>query len=557
MKKILFTFLITLFAVPGLKAQDHFLNPILAGWYPDPAITDDSKGNFYMVHSTFAFYPGIPIFHSTDLVNWKQIGNIIDRPDQVALAGLGSSRGIFAPDISYDDGTFYMTTTLVDGKGNFVMTAKNPAGPWSDPVWLPEVSGIDPGLFFDDNGKSYLVYNSEAPNNEPLYDGHRTIRMIEFDKENLKTIGENRILVNGGVDISTKPVWAEGPRIYKENGYYYLMTAEGGTAVNHSEMIYRTKDINADFIPYEDNPILTQRHLDPDREDPITSAGHADIVQHPNGDWYGIFLAVRPYEGDYYNTGRETFLTPVKWENDWPIFDLGGEEIKYAYPLPEGVELKENLPPLNGNFSFTENFTGNKLPPNWLMLRNPKSEWYDLNKHKQGIVLETRPETVSGTGNPSFLGHRQQHLKGEASLALEFRAKNENEKAGLIAFQGEDHYYYAALSKKNGSPVLQLYKADELLETVPLKKRTEEVELRLKFDNDVYSFQYKTTGKWKNLGKELDGKFLSTKEAGGFVGVNIGPYTTSNNAKSQNEAYFRWFKYTGNDDVYEEIKNKL
>ena len=556
MKKILITFLIAFFAVPALKAQDHFLNPILAGWYPDPAITDDGKGNFYMVHSTFAFYPGIPIFHSTDLVNWKQIGNIIDRPDQVELTGLGSSRGIFAPDISYDNGTFYMTTTMVDGKGNFVMTAKDPAGPWSDPVWLPEVSGIDPGLFFDDNGKSYLVYNSEAPNNEPLYDGHRTIRMIEFDKENLKTIGENRILVNGGVDISTKPVWAEGPRIYKENGYYYLMTAEGGTAVNHSEMIYRTKDINEDFIPYEDNPILTQRHLDPDREDPITSAGHADIVQHPNGDWYGIFLAVRPYEGNYYNTGRETFLTPLKWENDWPIFDLRGEEIKYAYPLPKGVELNENLPPLNGNFFFTEKFTGSKLPPDWLMLRNPESEWYDLNKHKQGIVLKTRPATVSGTGNPSFLGHRQQHLKGEASIALDFEAQNENEKAGLVAFQGENNYFYAAVSKRNDSPVLQLYKADKLLETVPLKDR-KEVQLRMKFDDDLYIFQYKTNGKWKNLGGKLDGKFLSTKEAGGFVGVNIGPYTTSNNTPSQNEAYVRWFKYTGKDEIYEKIENKL
>ncbi len=185
--------------------------------------------------------------------------------------------------------------------------------------------------------------------------------MMEFDKENLKTVGEDRILVNGGVDITTEPVWAEGPRIYKLNGYYYLMTAEGGTAVNHSEMIYRNRDIDDEFIPYEENPILTQRHLDPDRDNPITSAGHADIVQHPNGDWYGVFLAVRPYEGDYYNTGRETFMTPVKWENDWPIFDLGGEEIKYAYPLPEGVSINEDLFPLNGNFEFTKQFEEEEL----------------------------------------------------------------------------------------------------------------------------------------------------------------------------------------------------
>ncbi|MDT0676349.1 glycoside hydrolase family 43 protein [Autumnicola musiva] len=556
MKRIIFIVL-AFIAIPIANAQDHFLNPVLAGWYPDPAITDDGKGNYYMVNSTFAFYPGIPVFHSTDLINWKQIGNVIDRPDQVKMTGLGVSRGIFAPDISYDNGTFYLTCTMVDGKGNFVMTAKDPAGPWSDPVWLPEVNGIDPGLFFDDKGKSYLVYNSEAPDNEPLYDGHRTIRMIEFDKENLKTIGDNRILVNGGVDISTKPVWAEGPRIYKKNGYYYLMTAEGGTAVNHSEMVYRTRDINAAFIPYEENPILTQRHLDPNRKDPITSAGHADIVQHPNGEWYGIFLAVRPYEDDYYNTGRETFLAPVKWENDWPVFDLGGEEIKYAYPLPEGVDISKDLPPLNGNFSFTENFTGEKLPLDWLMLRNPETDWYDLKRNKQGVIIKTRPETVSGTGNPSFLAHRQQHLKGEASIFLKFNAKNENEKAGLLAFQNENHFYFTAVSSANASPVLQLFKADELLKTVTLKKNTDEIQLRLKFDDDLYTFQYKTNGKWKNLGGEIDGKFLSTKESGGFVGVNIGPYTTSGNAKSQNEAYVRWFKYTGDDDIYEKTKNKF
>lgn len=549
MKKIILLAL-TLLLSQNFSAQEEFLNPILAGWYPDPAITDDGHGNFYMVHSTFAFYPGIPVFHSTDLVNWKQVGNVIHRPNQVDLTGFGISRAVFAPDISYDNGTFYLTCTIVDGKGNFVMTAEDPAGPWSDPVWLPEVSGIDPGLFFDDNEKSYLVYNSEAPKNEPKYSGHRTIRMIEFDKESLKTIGDNRILVDGGVDISTKPVWAEGPRIYKLNGYYYLMTAEGGTAVNHSEMIYRNRDINDEFVPFDENPILTQRHLDPNRENPITSAGHADIVQHPNGDWYGVFLAVRPYEGDYYNTGRETFLTPVKWENDWPIFDLDGEEIKYSYPLPEGVEINEDLFPLNGNFSFTEKFDKTELPLNWMMLRTPKTNWYDLGEGTEGITLKTRPETVAGNANPSFLGHRQQHLIGEVSISVEFRAENEQEKAGLLAFQNESHYFYAALSKEGGKPVAQLYKADELIENIQLDTSISEVEFKMTFEEDVYQFYYKTDNDWQKLGDAMDGKYLSTRVAGGFVGVTIGLYTTSNNTPGENDALFKWFSYKGDDKVY-------
>jgi len=202
------------------EKQETYLNPILAGFYPDPGITRVGE-DYYLVLSTFAYFPGVPIFHSKDLVNWEQIGNVLDRPEQLDLDGLGVSKGIFAPTIEHHEGVFYMVTTLVGNGGNFVVTATDPAGPWSNPVWLPEVNGIDPSLFFDDDGKAYIIYNSDAPDNKPLYDGHRTIRMFEFDYEALKTVGQNYILVNGGVDISKKPVWIEGPHIYKKDGLYY------------------------------------------------------------------------------------------------------------------------------------------------------------------------------------------------------------------------------------------------------------------------------------------------------------------------------------------------
>lgn len=535
------------------QSNGTYQNPILAGFYPDPAITDDGNGNYYMVHSTFAYYPGIPIFHSKDLVNWKQIGHVLDRPEQLDLEGFGVSRAVFAPDISYDNGTFYVTCTIVDGKGNFVVTAEDPAGPWSDPVWLPEVQGIDPGLFFDKE-KSYIVYNGDAPNNDPQYEGHRTIRMYEFDKENLRVKGEGRILVDGGVDISTEPVWAEGPRIYKLRGYYYLMTAEGGTAVNHEEVIYRNKNIDDEFIPYENNPILTQKHLDPDRENPITSAGHADITQHPNGDWYGVFLAVRPYEGDFYNTGRETFMAPVKWVNDWPVFDLGGEEIKYEYPLPEGVEVNEDLFPLNGNFEFTKTFSESKLDFHWVFLRTVKEAWYSLQERKGFLTMETRPETVSGLSNPSLIAHRQQHLRGSASLAVDFNAKSSNEKAGLIAFQNETHYYFISKSIEGDSPVVQLFRASEdgeiLLAQEEIEDSDDLIAFKVEFDEDIYRFYYKSDSEWTNLGGDLDGKYLSTRVAGGFVGAVLGMYTTSNGENSTNKAAFDSFQYKGNDEVY-------
>lgn len=184
------------------------------------------------------------------------------------------------------------------------------------------------------------------------------------------------------------------------------------------------------------------------------------------------------------------------------------------------------------------------------MLRNPKTNWYDLKNGAEGIILKTRPETVEGEANPSFLGHRQQHIIGEVSISVEFDAKAENEKAGLLAFQKETHYYYAALSKENEQPVVQLYKSDELIKSISLDNTVSEVEFKLKFEEDEYTFYYKTEGEWQQLGETQDGKFLSTQVAGGFVGVNLGLYTTSNGKSSDNEALFDWFHYSGNDEVY-------
>ena len=229
------------------QIEKKFSNPILAGFYPDPSICRVEK-DYYLITSTFAYFPGIPVFHSKDLVNWELIGHVLDRAEQMDTEGFGLSRGIFAPAISCQDGIFYVTCTLVDGGGNFIVTSKKPEGPYSNPVWLPEINGIDPSLYFNDDGKTYILFNSDAPENKPLYDGHRTIRMVEFDLQNLKVTGEEKILINGGTDISKKPIWIEGPYIYKRFGYYYLMAAEGGTAEDHSEVIFRSRHIEG---PYE------------------------------------------------------------------------------------------------------------------------------------------------------------------------------------------------------------------------------------------------------------------------------------------------------------------
>ena len=199
------------------KAQTVLQNPILPGFYPDPAICRVGT-DYYMVTSTFVYFPGIPVLHSKDLKNWKQIGSAIDRVSQMDFMGEQISRGLFAPSITHNKGTFYITCTDIDNGGNFVITAKNPAGPWSDPIYIKEARGIDPSLFFEEN-KAFIIYNSDPPENKSLYSGHRTVRMYELDPSNLKVVGSEKILVNGGVDLSKKPVWIEAPHLYKRNGY--------------------------------------------------------------------------------------------------------------------------------------------------------------------------------------------------------------------------------------------------------------------------------------------------------------------------------------------------
>ncbi len=207
----------------------QYQNPILKGFYPDPSITR-AGDDYYLVTSAFSYFPGIPVFHSRHLVNWTQIGNAIHRPTQLDFGKLGISRGVFAPAIEEHRGTFYILNTCVDCNGNFLITAKNPAGPWTDPIWLPELEGgIDPSLFFDEDGKAWIL-NNGPPVGKPLYEGHRAIWVQQFDPVAKKTVGPRTVLVNGGIDISKKPIWIEGPHIFRKDGWYYLIAAEGGTA---------------------------------------------------------------------------------------------------------------------------------------------------------------------------------------------------------------------------------------------------------------------------------------------------------------------------------------
>jgi xylan 1,4-beta-xylosidase len=538
----------------GLFAQSiELVNPIMTGFYPDPSIVKVGT-DYYLVNSTFSYFPGIPVMHSKDLKNWKQVGNVISRPSQMNFLGDRMTRGLFAPAIEYHNGMYYVTCTLIDHKGNFVVTAKNPAGPWSDPTFLPQVRGIDPSLYFEGD-KAYVIYNSDPPDNKPLYDGHRSIKIIELNPQTLQTVGEAKIVVNGGVDLSKKPVWIEGPHLMKRGGWYYLYAAEGGTSVNHTEVVFRSKEPLGPFVPYEKNPILSQRELPKDRKDPITSAGHAQFVEGPDGKTYAIFLAVRPYEGNFYNTGRETFIVPVTWKDEWPVMEPGPNGVQYSYKATFPEVKQPGARPQSGNFGYTLTFE-KQLDPALLFLRTVDSTNYSLNKAK-GLTLKLKPETVAETGNPAFIGKRQQHMYCTAETELTFAPKAANEKAGLVIFQDEKHFYYLCKSVDGGKPMLQLFKSTadvkqpELLAQAPLKSATASVQLRIQAQADAYNFQYSENGKtWTVLKDKVDGKFLSTQVAGGFIGCLFGMYATSSGQPTTNMASFKWLKYEGNDPMY-------
>ncbi|MFL6599960.1 MAG: glycoside hydrolase family 43 protein [Steroidobacteraceae bacterium] len=527
-----------------------YRNPVLAGFYPDPSIT--RVGNtFYLVNSTFAYFPGIPVFRSEDLVHWRQIGHVIDRPQEVSFDGLDVSRGMFAPTIRFHDGLFYVVCTSVDAGGNFLSVAKDPAGPWSDPIWLPQLDGIDPSLFFDTDGRVYLL-NNGPPAGRPKYAGHRAIWIQELDLATRKLLGPRKVLVNGGVDFSKRPVWIEGPHLYHRDGWYILMCAEGGTSTQHSEVVLRSRSPWGPYKPFSGNPILTQRDLPAGRANPIANAGHADLVEAGDGTWWAVFLASRPYEQAHYNTGRETFVLPVTWRNGWPSILPASREIPYVAPAPAAASVPTApaapLAPTTGNFTWRDDFNSAALQQQWLYVRVPKQPWADLTHRPGWLTIHALRTPLESLQNMSFLARRQQHLAFDASAELEVPAEK-GIAVGLAAFQNENYWYFLAVRRcalagdavematrpqqNGGAPhaaPLELFlekRGGKQTETVARVSLGDSARVKLKIAANAraYSFYFDEDGAgWKPLRENDDGSILSTDVAGGFVGAFVGPY---------------------------------
>jgi len=511
-------------ATPGM-----FRNPVLPGFQPDPSIVRVGD-DFYLVNSTFAWFPGIPVYHSRDLVHWRLVGNAIDRPGMLDFKGLGIARGVFAPAISWHAGRFYILNTCVDCGGNFLVTAERPEGPWSNPTWLG-FEGIDPSLFFDDDGTAWVVNNGE-PADPPRYSGHRAIWIQQFDVATQRLIGPRKVLVDGGVHPEDKPIWAEGPHLYKVAGWYYLMAAEGGTAEQHSETIYRSRRPDGPYEPGPVNPILTQRDLAPDRPDRVEATGHADLIQLDDGTWWGVFLATRPFAGQSTLLGRETWLLPVSWQDGWPLFLETGKPVPFTVPLP-------NLPPFaRADWSrWIDSFDSEALSPEWLQMRSPTGEeWWTLDREHGGLQLVARPDAAGGLGEPSFFGRRLRHPAATVTTRVSFAPERDGDFAGLLALIDDNHFLAFGIEQDGGARTLRLRKRDGaeqpetgvVIDSRPLAE-TGEIELALKLDRGSAQVIWRPAGSsaWRSLDDDIDMEYLSSIHAGLFTGVLVGPYAFS------------------------------
>jgi xylan 1,4-beta-xylosidase len=350
-----------------------------------------------------------------------------------------------------------------------------------------------------------------------------------------KMVGEEKIIVNGGTDIARHPVWCEGPHLYKRNGKYILLCAEGGTGTNHSVVAFTADALWGPYTPARENPILTQRDLPANRPDPVTCAGHADIVQMQNGDWWTVFLACQPYAGDFFNTGRQTFLLPLTWQDDQPRILKAANAVPLAVKRPALPAQPAPAIPTSGTMHWTDRFDGATLALRWQQLRVPATPWYALHDHS--LWIQPRNVSMAGAGNPSFLACRQAHADFTASTVLSVNAHTPPSDAGIVAFQNEGHYFFLGVRIRDGNArevFLEQPAGGGARGTTPgssaqaaatLPEGAHTVELKIEGHGRPYAFSYRIdNGEFLVLKSQADGSFLSTETAGGFQGVMLGMY---------------------------------
>ena len=511
---------------------EGFKNPVLPGFHADPSVCR-AGDDFYLVNSTFQYFPGVPVFHSKDLINWEQVGNCLTRPSQVDLKGTDGNSGIYAPTIRYNNGRFYMVTTVFPSRRHFYVWTDNPAGEWSEPVVIDfAVGSCDPTLYFEDD-KCYFLWKEGD------------IKICEIDVETGKQLGEIHHL---GTGLGGR--YPEGPHIYKKDGFYYLLLAEGGTEHGHHVNILRSKNLFGPYQPNPDNPILSHFNMKMQNSQ-IQGLGHADLVQAPDSSWWMICLGYRTSGYLQHVMGRETMLAPVRWEQGgWPVVNGDGtlQTDMKCKTLPLVAMPKD---PIKEEFDYIkrnapkDSYHSLGLPMGWMSLCNPDYSRYSLTERKGWLRLRPSTTDLSETASPTFIARRQTELNFAATALFDLSHLSEGMQAGITAYAAPLNHYDVVAEKRNGQIII---KSDVRLGQTSHSEKEFALSgtrayLRITSDKDFYYLQASSDGKdFVELAK-MEYRFLSTETIGGFTGVMLGLFAQCGNETGAGYADVDWFEY--------------
>lgn len=539
--------------------NNKITNPILSGFYPDPSICRVND-DYYMITSSFELYPGIPIFHSRDLANWEQIGFALTKENEFHVTANAFAGGVMAPTIRYNNGIFYIIVANFGHKGNFIITAKDPKGPWSKPYWLEENKDIDTSIFFDHDGKVYLVYPSNVKQEvQGEFKNERGIFVREFDIDAMKPIGDFFHIWDSALRGASSP---ESPHIYHIGDYYYLIIAEGGTEHYHAVTVARSKELTSWFEGNPANPVMTHRQFGFDY--PITNIGHADLVETPSGEWYAVMLGSRLIDGYHKNLGRESFVCPVIFERDWPVFSPKSGKVDFEYELPKNTKWTPFEKIVHDDFDeFVLNLQ-------WNFWGTPYTDFWNLEESKLKLKCLSRelsyPLRQIQIGNPdlskdnniSLVVTRQRDINFEAYCNLNFKPQN-NEAAGFVMLQACNHHIriekilinnistirvVLATTEMSGPPYLPGFTSTVIEETLAEQIcDSEDIIFGVKVKRqNVECYFGKTKENLTHL-CDVDARKINPEFIGGIAGTMIGMFATGNGVESSNYAEFDWFDY--------------
>lgn len=515
------------------KSPTYITNPIIPGFYSDPSVCRDGD-DYYLITSSFEFYPGVPVFHSRDLVNWTQISHCLNRPEQLPLENAGTSDGIYAPTIRKYQDTYYMiTSNRCNPSGNhFIVTAKNPAGPWSTPIWIKDIDGnipggVDPSLFFDEDGTCYFSCVAW----DELGQG---IGQAVIDVETGRLLTPLQIVWHG-----TGGTFPEGPHTYKIHGYYFLMIAEGGTEFGHKVTIARAENISGPYISCPHNPVLTQIYQKA-QSCAVQGIGHGDLFEAHDGTWWMIVHGFRPSIGKLHHLGRETMLVPVTWDKEgWPVANEKGyldETISLSGTFSDIVQKNE--------YHTTDTFSNAELPLYWNYLRNAVPTNYQTAEGMSGLTLYGSSVTLDDIGSPTWIGRRQQHFNCKVTADLEFSPETGDE-AGITVYQTNEHHYDLVITKSGGKRVAYLRKTvGDIHQDLPFAELSGTCfRLQICADKECYSFAIKDGETTHSLGTGRT-QLISTEamQYQNFTGTYFALYASSVNAVPAG-ARFTYFEY--------------